>query len=208
MPHARSLLPRVLPSLALGAALAVLGACGDTSSGSDASSDGPASDSDDTSNPSGGPDADSGATAETLDPGETTGADDQLPPTNSGELRPWLDDGGYLGWTAESAPHDSAGPHFGTVRTYVNQALLDSLDAQDATHPQGAAAVKELYGDGDAVLGWSVAIKTQADSAMGDGWYWYEVYNGSVFGDGLGDGTCTGCHGGGLDYVLTPYPLQ
>ncbi len=36
-----------------------------------------------------------------------------------------------------------------------------------------------------------------------------EVYDGSVFGDGNSDATCTGCHGGSSsDFVLTPFPLQ
>jgi hypothetical protein len=141
--------------------------------------------------------------------GSTTGGDDQpLPPTNGAELLPWLEAGEYLGWTAESGVHPSSGPHFGDVRTFVNDALLGSLEAGAAAHPAGAAAVKELYGAGGTVLGWSVEVKLQADSAGGDGWYWYERYQDSVYADGTGEGICTGCHGGGNDYVLSPFPLQ
>lgn len=129
-------------------------------------------------------------------------------PTNAAALKGWLVAGNYLSWQAESAPHDSAGPHFGTVHAYLNAPLFDSLMAQNAAHPQGAAAVKELYGNGNTVLGWSVSVKTAASSDGGQGWYWYEVYNDQVFGDGNGDGTCVGCHSSGADYVRTPFPLQ
>ncbi len=186
MTHAadRSLLRAPLHALCLGGALLLLPACGDSGGGTDSEGD---------SDPSAG--------------GET-GAADSVPPTDGDALLAWLEAGEYLGWHAETAPHDSAGPHFGTVRTYVNQQLFDSLEAGDATHPVDAAAVKELYGSGDAVLGWAVEVKTQADSADGDGWYWYEKFNDQMFADGEGASLCTDCHVGGADYVLTPFPLQ
>jgi hypothetical protein len=139
----------------------------------------------------------------------TTGVDEQpQPPTNGAELLPWLEAGEYLGWTAESGVHPSSGPHGGGVRTFVNDVLHASLAAGSASHPQGAAAIKELYGDGATVIGWAVEVKLQADSAGGDGWYWYERFQDSVYADGTGEGICTGCHGGGNDYVLSPFPLQ
>lgn len=137
----------------------------------------------------------------------TPTGDDQLPPTMSAELITWLQEGRYQDWTSEGQ-HPSSGPHFGSVRTFVNDALLRSLDAGDATHEIGAAAVKELFGgSGETVRGWSVSVKVD-ESAGGSGWYWLEYYNGNVIASGLGNGVCTGCHGGGTDYVCTPYPLQ
>lgn len=159
-------------------------------------SGGPTTESDD-----GDPPADSGSTEDSGDP-------QPLPPTNGAELVPWLQAGEYLDWQAESGVHPSTGPHFGGVRTFVNDVLHDSLAAGATSHPEGSAAIKELYGAGDAVLGWSVEIKLQDDSAGGDGWYWYEGYQDRVYADGTGEGICTGCHGGGNDYVLTPFPLQ
>lgn len=156
--------------------------------------------------------ADTGDT--TADPGDstseltTTGVEEPLPPTNGAELVPWLEAGEYLGWTGESGVHDSSGPHFGGVRTYVNTVLLDSLEAGNAQHPIDAAAVKELYGEGGTVLGYSVTVKIQDDSAGGNGWYWYEDFEGTVYADGIGDGLCTGCHGDGQDFFRSPYPLQ
>jgi hypothetical protein len=139
--------------------------------------------------------------------GESTGAAADVPPTGAAALLPWLEAGEYLDWTAESAPHGSAGPHFGTVRTFVNGPLFDSLTAGSDPHPLDAAAVKELYGDGNEVLGWSVTVKV-ADGTGGDTWYWLEYYSGTTYADGVGDSLCTGCHEAGTDHVRSPYPLQ
>jgi hypothetical protein len=163
-----------------------------------------------TTDPTTGQDSTRGedTTADPTTDSGTTGGEPQIPPTNGAELEVWLEAGEYLEWPAESGVHDSTGPHFGGVRTFVNDALYGSLDANATAHPEGAAAVKELYGAGGTVLGWSVMVKVQADSAGGDGWYWSERYQGNVYGEGTGDPSCTGCHGGGNDYVLSPFPLQ
>jgi hypothetical protein len=130
-------------------------------------------------------------------------------PTTSQALRAWLQAGNYMGWTAESARHASGGPHGGTVRTFVNDIALASLQAGNSSHPAGAALVKELYFNRPTVQLWAVMVKVQADSAGGNGWYWWE---GGLAG--LGHPACTGCHGSDFngytskDYVLTNFPLQ
>ena len=93
------------------------------------------------------------------------------------------------------------------MRTFIDDCLDASLAAGEAEHPVGAASVKELYGEGDQVLGHAVMIKVE-EGAGDQGWYWYESYNGQVFGDGVGAGICTGCHSAGDDFFLSPYPLQ
>lgn len=140
----------------------------------------------------------------------TTGAAEELPPIDSVEaLELWLAGGAYKQWAGESQVHASTGPHGGGVRTYVNAIALDSLAAQQAEHPQDAATVKELYGDGmDTLIGYAVSRKTAAQSEGGATWYWYERINATVYGGDLDVPLCTGCHGGGADYILTPYPLQ
>lgn len=139
----------------------------------------------------------------------TTGAVEEPPPTNGAELLPWLEAGEYLRWAAESGVHPSAGPHGGGVRTFVNETLLGSLEAGLAAHPQGAAAVKELYTAGGQPNGWAVMVKVAPDSAAGVGWYWYELYGVDVYADGTGVGLCTDCHSaGGVDFWLSPFPLQ
>lgn len=209
-------------------------ACGDDSSddagagsaSSSGSGSSPTTDAGEAPDPDSGPGSsgpDSGSTSS--DPGSTgtpqdttagdttgdgtTGAVEEPPPTNAAELLPWLEAGEYLEWAAESGVHPSAGPHGGGVRTFVNAALLGSLEAGLPAHPQDAAAVKELYTAGGQANGWAVMVKVQADSAGGEGWYWYELYGAEVFADGTGVGLCSGCHsGGGVDYVLSPFPLQ
>ena len=69
--------------------------------------------------------------------------------------------------------------------------------------------MKELYGGGtDTIIGYAVSLKTDAASMGGATWYWYERVDNTTYADDLGVGLCTGCHGGGADYILTPYPLQ
>lgn len=145
-------------------------------------------------------------------PAGGAGGGDAAPPTEQNAIFQWLQDGAYTGWKAESGVHPSSGPHGGGVRTFVNTALFDSLAAGNTVHPKGAAAVKELHGDGSAVEGWAVELKTADDSAGGQGWYWYEIYSATdpsnPVAAGNGKSLCFNCHDGGTDYVLTPFPLQ
>jgi len=140
---------------------------------------------------------------------DTTGADEDPapPPTGADELLPWLQAGGYLPWAAESGVHASSGPHFGGVRTFVNAPLLASLASGASEHPVDSASVKELYGDGGEVVGWSVMIKVAAGGG-GDTWYWLEQFGDSRYADSVGAGICTGCHTDGIDFFLSPFPLQ
>ncbi len=128
----------------------------------------------------------------------------QVPPTGA-PLLAWLQAGNYAKWAAEPDKHASAGPHFGGVRAFFNAALTASLASGGNSHPVGAAAVKELYGSGNKVIGWAVMVKTAAPSA-GASWYWYEHYQGQKFADGNGTALCTGCHTPGKDYVLSKGP--
>lgn len=128
-------------------------------------------------------------------------------PTTTAEVEAFLAGGSYTSFTAESGPHDSAGPHFGDVRVFVNDVLLASLETGGGNHPVCSAAIKELYGNGNTVRGHSLSVKV-SEGTTGDSWYWYELYDGSTFADGVGESLCTGCHGGGDDFVLSPFPLQ
>jgi len=145
-----------------------------------------------------------------FEPPSSGGSD--LVPTSSAELFAYLQRGAYRGFAHESGVHASAGPHGGSVLTFVNGALERSLAAGNAAHPAGAAAVKEFYAaDRTTLTGWAVEVKVQADSAGGDGWYWYEVFStsdGERPIEGLGNPVCTGCHALGSDYVRTTFPLQ
>jgi hypothetical protein len=135
-----------------------------------------------------------------LDPGP--------PPTEPDALLLWLQAGSYGAWAAESAPHQSTGPHGGRVRTFLNPALFDSLTAGQAQHPAGAVAVKELYLNSQRVRGWAVMVKLADDSDGGRNWYWYEYFGSGEPFSGNGLGICTGCHSTGRDYVRIPFPLS
>ena len=57
--------------------------------------------------------------------------------------------------------------------------------------------MKELYdGIGGSIIGYAVAVKVDADSAGGDGWYWYERVHTSVCADATGVALCASCHVG------------
>lgn len=138
----------------------------------------------------------------------TVHAQSPEPPVGGEELRKWLESGHYKSWKSESRIHESSGPHFGRVRAFLNPVLFDSMGTKNAEHPQGAVAVKELFGDTDALSGWAVSIKTAADSASGLNWYWYEFFGGRTVRDQQGEPLCAGCHRVGHDYILTHWPLQ
>jgi len=150
----------------------------------------------------------------------------QRPPQGAVNVEAWLKAGSYKSWHSESAIHESRSPSpHGFNRIYSND-LISANATGTQNWPQGAAAVKELYtSTSDTTpVGYAVYLKTQADSADGANWYWYErVPNTGVVADGLGNaGTaksiCVGCHGaagadgahtptpGGRDQVYTPVP--
>ncbi|HQR75826.1 MAG TPA: hypothetical protein PLR35_05315 [Burkholderiaceae bacterium] len=135
-----------------------------------------------------------------------------VPPTESAALLKWLQGGNYKKWPKESAPHRSMGPHKSLVITYLNPALDRSLESKAASHPKGAAAVKELLDEVGKPAGWAVSVKTAPDSLGGKGWYWYEILgttaSGTVVSQAPGQPLCTGCHTLGRDFVLIPHPLD
>jgi hypothetical protein len=139
--------------------------------------------------------------------GEDNGGEGQpdTPPTEAQALLDWLESGAYQGWTAEGAPHPSSGPHYGDVRVYVNPALAASLEAGATSHPVGAAAVKELFGDGNEPVGWSAMIRTS--TSPNGGWYWYEVFEGAELAAGESEAVCTNCHAGGAGFIKSSWPF-
>ena len=133
----------------------------------------------------------------------------ELPPSD-GTILEWLEEPGNLqSWARETAPHPSAGPHFGNVVTYINTCLEGSMSAGNDIHPVGAASVKALFGpDGVAQRqGWAVSVKVD-NGGGGDDWYWYQRFDGEVTADSRGENFCVNCHNDGTDHVLTGYPLQ
>ena len=134
-------------------------------------------------------------------------------PTSPRELQAWLIAGSYRTWPHESAQHPSSGPHAEGVITFLSPALEGSLRAKTKAHPQGAAAVKELFQGGKHV-GWAVSVKTAADSAIGKNWYWYEILytapRAKAAYEGRGVEICRDCHteSGGVDQVLIDFPLH
>jgi len=137
-------------------------------------------------------------------------------PADSAKLFAYLQSGAYRSFTAqETKQHPSAGPHTKVgldVQVFLNDALDRSLASGAEQHPKGSAVVKEMYSAKGDLRGWAVAVKTAADSADGQGWYWYEVKsttdNRRPVAAANGVGLCAGCHAAGRDFVLSNYPLE
>lgn len=140
----------------------------------------------------------------------------EVVPADAAGLFDYLKSGSYKSFRArESTTHPSAGPHTKVglpVRVFMNEKLDQSLQSGNAQHPEGAAVVKEMFTESGDLRGWAVAIKTDADSDEGKGWYWYEVKsttdNRRPVAAAKGVSLCTGCHIAGQDFVLSQYPLQ
>jgi hypothetical protein len=165
---------------------------------------------------------DSGGGGEANDSGGST--NDQTPPMGQAALEPWLATGAYKMWHCETTAHAARSPSIHTYdRVCVNDAIANNVSGT-AAWPEGAACVKELYDPTDTttVKGYAVSLKTQADSANGANWYWFEKETtGTVLADGLGSTgapmtDCVSCHSaagsdaahtptmGGRDEVYTP----
>lgn len=130
-----------------------------------------------------------------------------LVPTSRPALDEFLVQRKYLHFAAETRLHQSEGPHFGRVRTFMNPLMYNSLAAKMREHPQGAAAIKEIYKGGEVLAGWAVMVKVAARGDAGEGYFWFEAVDGRVVSEGRGNPVCAQCHESGQDLVLTPYPL-
>ncbi|NUN16240.1 MAG: hypothetical protein HUU55_21645 [Myxococcales bacterium] len=142
----------------------------------------------------------------TCDDGQCISHSSSPPPTTGAALQTWLEAGYYLTWPAENAPHASTGPHFGQVRVFQNDRLYNAAKTNAAPWPVGATSIKELFGNTTAPIGWSVSVKLQQTPPAGDGFYWYEIYQGQKYADGPSVPLCVNCHAAGTDYVLTKIP--
>jgi hypothetical protein len=130
-----------------------------------------------------------------------------IPVDNLSAMKAWVEEEQYLDWPSEPAPHDSAGPHFGNVRTWISPELEESLLGGEDLHPLCSATVKELYGSGTSRRGWAASVKV-SDTGTSSNWYWFEVYDGETLAAGTDIDLCTGCHSSGPDFVRTTVPLS
>lgn len=101
---------------------------------------------------------------------------DQLPPTTNGtDVEAWLAKGSYLDWHCETTSHSQmkVSPH-GTNRVCINEKIETFTGGAAAERPKDSAAVKELYDDSMALVGYAVEVKLADTSDGGKNWYWYE----------------------------------
>ena len=102
--------------------------------------------------------------------------DSQTPPsTNGTDVEAWLKAGSYKDWTCETTSHPQikVSPH-GENRICSNDLIANFKGAVTDERPKGSAAVKELYDDSKALVGYAVSVKLAETSKGGANWYWYE----------------------------------
>jgi hypothetical protein len=126
--------------------------------------------------------------------------------TSEAGLIAFVKERGYQGWLAEPAIHPG-GPH-GHVRVFFNDTAVESLRANNATHPKGTILAKEVYAsDGTTLTGYAVNVKVREGSGK-DTWLFFEGfppdYKNSFYG--RGHEVCHGCHEAGKDYVTSALP--
>jgi len=149
-------------------------------------------------------------------------SDDQTPPTSGRtDIEPWLTAASYKTWACEPAVHAARSPSPHGFNRICSNDVIAGATAGTTAWPKGAAAVKEIYASLTATTptGYAVYLKTDADSAAGANWYWYERVpadseaphdtNGTVADGKGGSGTpksiCVGCHtAAGMDAAHTP----
>jgi len=136
----------------------------------------------------------------------------QTPPTTTASaMEAWLKRGDYKGWACETAEHAQlkVSPH-GFNRVCSNELAASFAGGVNDERPVNTASVKELYDDSASLVGYAVGVKVKAESAGGDGWYWYERVpldsaaphdSRGVVADGLGSSgaaqsICVSCHAG------------
>jgi hypothetical protein len=137
--------------------------------------------------------------------------DAQTPPTTTGsDVEAWLAQGSYKTWKCETTAHPQmkVSPH-GQNKVCSNDLTAGFTSAVGSERPIGSAAVKELYNDSGALVGYAASVKIKATSDAGASWYWYErvptnstaaPHNAAgVVADGLGTeggalNVCVGCH--------------
>ena len=132
-------------------------------------------------------------------------SDAQTPPQGGvATMKTWLATNDYKKWHCEAAEHASKEPSpHGFNRICSNDKLAGA--GAMGNFPVGSAGVKELWDKmGGKIIGYAVYVKTEADSAGGANWYWYEdnpTLNpmGGVVADGFGTSgnakdICVGCH--------------
>ena len=132
--------------------------------------------------------------------------DAQTPPQGGvTEMKAWIAKADYEKWHCETMEHASKAPSpHGFNRICSNNKLAGA--GASGNFPVGSAGVKELWDKvGGAVIGYAVYVKTEADSAAGANWYWYEenptipAPTGPIVADGFGSAgqaksICVDCH--------------
>lgn len=141
--------------------------------------------------------------------GGSAGAATDIPADTSKEgFKAFLESDEYKSWYSQTdAPRETefqTSPH-GRVRVFMSERLVAAkqagIDGDPDPYPAGSMAVKELYDDGDMLVGRAAMLKA-ADGKGSMTWLYYcngpegrcaTSKSGEMYGKGLSD--CNFCHG-------------
>lgn len=105
------------------------------------------------------------------------------------------------GWENPRQPADG-GPHGSFIDIYVNDVVVDALEAGGPLEawPEGSLIVKDGFSDAE---GQNLRFVTLMEKRSGGDWFWAE-FNSDLEIDfaGLNEGVCVSCHDAGADGVL------
>jgi hypothetical protein len=130
-------------------------------------------------------------------------------PIEPSALQDWLDEQRYREWESWS----EVGPTLGSggARVYLSGLLVESLASGSEIHPEGAAAVRELYSEDFSTLtGYSALVKVEPH-AVAASWLCFEQLSLELGAEidvaNKGAPSCAGCHGEGRDFIRSTLPL-
>ena len=123
-------------------------------------------------------------------------------------LKTWLDAKCFEGWVSESGVLE-ASKSDGLAQVFVNPLLADSLEAGNALHPPGSAAVRVMYLEDQATI-WGYAMLFKPMDTPAQSWFWFEhfLHHEDPTVSATEAPGCTGCHSDGADFVQSQWPLR
>lgn len=139
----------------------------------------------------------------------SSGSVGEIGDTSQDGITAFVKEGVFLSWSHRGAePVDSVSAHRGVALSYFNDTVAQALSDNQSVMPKGSVIVKALYGgDRLTVTGHAVMAKIK-DGAGADTWVYFEGFL-PDYADpyyGIANGTCTGCHSAGTDYVRSALP--
>lgn len=139
----------------------------------------------------------------------STGAVGEVADTSKDGIVSFLGDASYRDWvTKQPVPIDSVSAHASKTRTFFNDTAASAAKAAENPLPQGSVIIKEIFGEDGTTLRGQALMAKIIEGTGANSWVWFEGFLPEYVDPyyGVGNSTCTGCHGSGADFVRTTVP--